>query len=108
MQTNTRPGPGRPRDRADVDFNATLPGTRRPAGRGRHADYSHELSDEETEAVTRWLVRIVPLIFGALLGGLAENLAIGLAGALVVSLSFDLSMEKHSIILGLYRRLRRA
>ena len=90
-----------------LDLDALAPSGRSAASRCRHARYTHQLSEAETEAVSRWLVRIVPLIFGAMLGSLAHNIAIGLLAAVAVSLAFDLSMEGNSIALGLYRRLRK-
>jgi hypothetical protein len=53
------------------------------------------------------LVRLVPLVFGALLGGLADSTAIGLFVAMAVSLAFDWSMEDKSLVralLGCFRQ----
>ena len=83
-------------------------GVRRPSRRYRSAQYSHQLTDAETEAAGRWLVRIVPLVFGAALGSLAQNFTIGVLSALFASVLFDLSMEQHSLCLRLYRRLRKS
>lgn len=80
---------------------------KKATGRYRHAQYTHQLSEEATEAMSRLIVRIVPLVFGAILGSLADNVAIGLTAALAISLAFDLSMEGNSIVRGLYRRLRK-
>jgi hypothetical protein len=90
-----------------LDRDTLAPSSRSAASRCRHARYTHQLSEEDTEAVSRWLVRVVPLVFGAMLGSLAHNTAIGLLAAVAVSLAFDLSMEGNSIALGLYRRLRK-
>jgi len=90
-----------------LDPYALAPSRRKTARRYGHAQYTHQLSEEETEAVSRWLVRVVPLVFGAMMGSLAHNTAIGLSAALAVSLAFDLSMEGNSIVLGLFRRLRK-
>jgi len=90
-----------------LDQDGLAPSGRKAARRYPHAQYTHQLSEEEAEAVSRWLVRVVPLVFGAMLGSLAHNIAIGLLAALAVSLAFDLSMEGNSIALGLYRRLRK-
>ena len=89
------------------DPKALAPSGRKAARCYPHAQYTHQLSEEEAEAVSRWLVRVVPLVFGAMLGSLAHNIAIGLLAAVAVSLAFDLSMEGNSIALGLYRRLRK-
>jgi hypothetical protein len=90
-----------------LDPYALAPSRRKAARRYGHAQYTHQLSEEETEAVSRWLVRVVPLVFGVMMGSLANNTAIGLSAALAVSLAFDLSMEGNSIVLGLFRRLRK-
>jgi len=70
-----------------------------------HGKYTHELPEETTEAISRALVRIVPLAYGTLLGSLADSTAIGLTAALAISLAFDWSMEEHSIVRGVFRRL---
>jgi hypothetical protein len=87
--------------------DAFAPGKRETAGHDHRAFYTHELPEETTEAASRLLVRVVPLVFGALLGSLADNLAIGLSAALVVSLVFDLSMEGKSLLRAFYSRFRR-
>lgn len=69
--------------------------------------YSHELPEESTDALSRLIVRVVPLIFGTLLGSLAGNLAIGIIAASAIALAFDLSMEDQSLVRGVLRRLRR-
>ena len=74
------------------------------AGHGR---YTHELPEETNEALSRALVRIVPLVFGALLGSLGDSVAIGVSAALAISLAFDWSMEEHSIVRRVFRRLRK-
>ena len=107
METETRSDQPACRVAEKSDPDALAPNGKKAARRCRHAQYTHQLSEEETEAASRWLVRVVPLFFGALLGSLAHNMAIGLLAAVVVSLAFDLSMESDSIALGLYRRLRK-
>lgn len=82
-------------------------------GDGVHHDqrphYSHELPEEASEATSRALVRVVPLAYGALLGGLSDNLPLGLAAGGAVSIAFDLSMGRDSMVRGLghglYNRL---
>ena len=98
-----RPGPSVVRG-SDPDLLASH--GRKAAGRHQHAHYTHQLSEEATEAVSRLLIRIVPLVYGAILGSLADDVAIGLTAALAISLAFDLSMEGNSVVRGLYRRLR--
>ena len=90
-----------------LDPYTLAPSRRKAARRYGHAQYTHQLSEEETEAVSRWLVRVVPLVFGTMMGSLAHNTVIGLSAALAVSLAFDLSMEGNSIVLRLFRRLRK-
>ena len=72
-----------------------------------HARYSHELPEETSAAMTRGIVRVVPLVFCAVLGSLAGSAVIGLIAAVVVFLAFDLAMEEHSVLLALFRRLRK-
>ena len=72
--------------------------------RNRHAHYTHQLPEESTEAASRLLVRVVPLVFGAMLGSVGNNLAVALAAALAISVAFDLSMADKSIARRLYRR----
>ncbi|MGB5253602.1 MAG: hypothetical protein WBN68_12860 [Sedimenticolaceae bacterium] len=107
MKMETRNDPPARGVAEKLDPEALAPSDRKAARRYPHAQYTHQLSEEEAEAVSRWLVRVVPLVFGAMLGSLANNIAIGLSTALVVSLAFDLSMEGNSIALGSYRRLRK-
>jgi len=72
-------------------------------GRGQHGHYSHQLSQEATDTLSRTLTRTVPLVYGALLGGLSDNLVAGLGVGLLVSLAFDLSMGEHSLLRSLGR-----
>lgn len=93
-----RPAPGR----ADEQDAATTPSR----GGYPHARYSHQLSEEASDAALRTLVRVVPIVVGGMLGSVAENLMIGLGAALAITLAFDLSMEQDSIVRALFGRLR--
>lgn len=64
----------------------------------RRADLTHQLSDAATETISRFLVRAVPLIYGATLGELAEHLFFGLTLGLVASAALDLRLKKKSAI----------
>lgn len=68
----------------------------------------HELPEHTAEAVSRFLTRLVPLIYGALLGATGGNLALGLLAGIVASTAFDLSMADHSLARPVARRLTQA
>ena len=72
----------------------------------QHGHYTHELSEDATETVSRVLIRSVPLAYGALLGSLSDNLMIGLSIALAVSLALDLSMGRDSLARNLLHSLQ--
>lgn len=99
--SNARPVPDIPQA---IDRDDLVP-LSRWAG---HARYTHQLSDETTDAISRVLVRVVPLAFGALMGSLAYNTLIGVSAAIAISIAFDLSMQEHSIVRRVFRRLPRA
>lgn len=63
----------------------------------QHAHYSHEMPDETKEASGRFVLRVVPLLYGVLLGGLTDNLAAGVCLGALVSFGLDLSMGQTSI-----------
>ena len=70
----------------------------------RYAHHTHELPEESSEATSRALIRVVPLIYAALLGGLADSLLLGLSAGVILSVAFDLSMGANSLVLALLRR----
>jgi len=63
----------------------------------RHVHYTHELSDDATEASTRMLIRLVPMVYGGVLGVLAEHVILGLLAGFVLTLALDLRMGKDSL-----------
>lgn len=73
--------------------------------RDRHVQYSHEMSDETAEASSRTLIRIVPLVYGALLGGLIDDILLGVSLGMVLSIALDSRMGRQSLSLGLLRPL---
>ena len=78
------------------------------SGQHRHHDqyvhYTHQMSDETAEASARVLIRLVPLVYGALMGGLYGNLPAGLLLGLVASLALDYRMGGKSLIQPVLRR----
>ena len=70
----------------------------------RYAHHTHDLPDESSEASSRALIRVVPLVYGALLGGLADSMFLGFSSGMVLSVAFDLSMGGNSMVRSLFRR----
>ena len=75
--------------------------------RGRQVRYTHELSDESSEVMSRTLIRLVPLAYGVMLGALSDRLWLGLSAGLVSSAAFDVYMGRHSLTRLAFRRLSR-
>ena len=69
-----------------------------------YVHYTHQMSDETAEAWARALIRLVPLVYGALMGGLYGSLTVGLLLGLVVSLALDYRMWHNSLSRPLLRR----
>ncbi|MCG6967438.1 MAG: hypothetical protein LJE59_13100 [Chromatiaceae bacterium] len=70
----------------------------------QHVHYTHEMSRDTSEASGRFIIRMVPLLYGVLVGSL---LADPVPGLLVGSLGFmalDLTMAGNSLLLALLRR----
>lgn len=67
--------------------------------------YTHELSDESSEVMSRTLIRFVPLAYGVMLGALSDRLWLGLSAGLVSSAAFDVYMGRHSLTRLAFRRL---
>ena len=63
----------------------------------RHVHNTHELSDDATEASTRVLIRVVPMVYGALLGALADHPIPGLLAGFTLTLALDLRMGPDSL-----------
>jgi hypothetical protein len=74
----------------------------------QYAHYSHQMPDETKEAAGRFIVRIVPLLYGVLLGGLSDHLSVGIVLGLVGSIGLDLRMGEQSLVQPLARRFWRA
>lgn len=81
----------------DIEI-APLPETQHSPHHDQHVEYTHELTDDASEATSRWLIRIVPFAYGGLLGALAENFALGLALGGLASAAFDLHMGENSVL----------
>ena len=81
-----------------------------PSNKIRHdqyAHYTHELPEDDAEAASRALVRVVPVAYGALLGGVTDHVLLGLAAGLAAGMAFDLYMGGNSMLRPWFRRLRR-
>ena len=78
------------------------------SGKTRHQDqyvhYTHQMPDETAEASARVLIRLVPLIYGALMGGLYGNLLAGVLLGLLVSALLDYRMWDRSLLRPVSRR----
>ncbi|MCB1801522.1 MAG: hypothetical protein KDI82_07545 [Gammaproteobacteria bacterium] len=71
----------------------------------RYAHHDHELSESTAEAVSRTIIRLVPLAYGILLGGLIDSLVMGLVAGGILSAALDLSMRGQSLLRALARDL---
>jgi hypothetical protein len=74
----------------------------------QHVRYTHQLPEDDAEATSRALVRVVPLAYGGLLGGLSDNLLLGLSGGVALSAAFDLYMGRDSVVRALFKSACRA
>ena len=70
----------------------------RPVHRDQYVEYSHELPERAAEAMSRVLVRIVPLVYGGLLGHLGGRMGLGLLLGFVSAAAFDLYMGDKSML----------
>ena len=90
------------RDKTETDEYAR---PRQSIRRGRQVRYTHQLSDESSEVMSRTLIRLVPLAYGVMLGALSDRLWLGLSAGLVSSAAFDVYMGRHSLTRLAFRRL---
>ena len=90
------------RDKTETDEYAR---PRQRIRRGRQVRYTHQLSDESSEVMSRTLIRLVPLAYGVMLGALSDRLWLGLSAGLVSSAAFDVYMGRHSLTRLAFRRL---
>lgn len=74
--------------------------SRLPAG-----ERGHEMSDEGADASVRFLARLVPVAYAALLGATGGNWVAWLIGGIAASLAFDLSTGDDSMLRAGLRRL---
>lgn len=72
-----------------------------PLDKGQHHDqyvqYSHQMTEDTAEGASRFLIRAVPLVYGALLGGLTGNMVFGLSVGVVLCMALDLRMGDDSL-----------
>lgn len=100
-----RPGGNEPDDAIELEdyhtdraAEASLDERARPVHRDQHVEYTHELSEGTAEAVSRVLIRLVPLIYGGLLGHLGGQMALGLLLGFAFAAAFDLYMGDKSVL----------
>ena len=100
-----RPGSGEPDHAIELDdFSAERPAPRpardvsQPVHRDQYVEYSHQLPEGTADAVSRLLIRIVPLIYGGLLGHLSDHMALGLLLGFASAAAFDLYMGDKSVL----------
>ena len=78
----------------------------KPVHQDQHLHYTHELPEAAADAVSRVLIRVVPLAYGLLLGGLSDNMPLGLALGAIVSVIADLNLREHSFTRALILSIR--
>lgn len=72
----------------------------------QYAQIAHELPESTAEALSRTIIRVVPLAYGVLFGLLIDRLWLGLlAGGLLAS-GLDLYMRDRSVVRAVYHWLR--
>lgn len=71
----------------------------------RYAHNAHELPESAAEAVSRSVIRLVPLAYGVLLGVLIDSLLLGLLAGGALSIVLDLFMGGQSLLRAAYRNL---
>ena len=98
------------RNKSVTDYLTTTPAFSNPVADGeaatsrdQHAHYSHELSEGVTDAFSRAISRLVPLIYGAIMGVVSEHLVVGLAVSLLITMVLDLSMGEQSLFRNMAR-----
>lgn len=64
--------------------------------RDQYVHYTHEMTDDTAEASARFLIRGVPLVYGALLGGLIGNLFLGVCLGIALMVGLDMRMGEQS------------
>ena len=78
------------------------------ARRDQYVHYSHEMTDDTAEASARFLIRGVPLVYGALLGGLIGDFYLGVCLGIALMVALDTRMGKQSLFRPLLRPLLNA
>ena len=71
------------------------------------AHYSHEMPDDLKESVGRFVIRLVPLLYGGMFGSLIHDLQLALIIGAVISAGMDIAMGDHSVLRSLVKPLLR-
>jgi len=67
--------------------------------------YTHEMPYDVQESIGRFVIRIVPLLYGGMFGTLMDEMPVALTVGALVSAGMDLAMGKRSILRNLGRSL---
>ena len=67
--------------------------------------YTHEMPYDLQESIGRFVIRIVPLLYGGMFGTLMDEIPVALTVGAVVSAGMDLAMGNRSILRNLGRSL---
>lgn len=67
--------------------------------------YTHEMPYDLQESIGRFVIRIVPLLYGGMFGTLMDEMPMALTVGAVVSAGMDLAMGNRSILRNLGRSL---
>jgi len=69
-------------------------------------DKTHQIPEAAAEKASRFLIRAVPLIYGASLGGFTSHLWLGLSVGITASAMLDLRLKEKSLIRAWLQGLR--
>ena len=69
--------------------------------------YSHEMPFELHEAISRFIFRVVPLLYGGMFGALAHAMPAAMIIAALVSAGLDIAMGRYSMLRATGRSMAR-
>lgn len=76
--------------------------------RGRNDQYgyyTHDMSEDASEACSRVLIRAVPVVYGGIVGGIIENLPLGIALGILAAAVLDTRMGHRSLFRTCFGRI---